>query len=266
MNPVKRFFKLNSHSLVMKPLAGLGRSINRLYENRNHDGDTNGENNLLIRFSSLNPKVIFDVGANTGDYALLAAGLCKSAAVYSFEPVRETFNLLQANLNNDEGQRIVAINKGLYKTNGKLQINKYPRNTLASLYDIKGLHYPVVGTEEIEVISGDDFMSQNDLTHIDLLKMDVEGAEMDALLGLSVTFERKLIRLIQFEYGYINITTKNLLADYYDFFRSHDYIVGKIYPKTVEFREYSFKHEDFIGPNFAAVKKSDKELISILSK
>ena len=55
MNPIKRFFKINSHSPVLKPLAGLGRSINRLYENRNHDASSNGELNLLKKFASLNP-------------------------------------------------------------------------------------------------------------------------------------------------------------------------------------------------------------------
>jgi hypothetical protein len=42
--------------------------------------------------------------------------------------------------------------------------------------------------------------------------------------------------------------------------------LGKIFPKKVEFRKYDFIYEDFIGPNFIAVKKSETKLIDLLSK
>ena len=266
MNPVKLFLKNNSHSLVVRLIAKLGISVNRFYENRNHDASCNGELNLLKRLSQLNPKVIFDVGANLGEYALLATNHCKEATIYSFEPVSKTFAILQQHLKENASQNIVQLNKGFYRENKKLEINIYPSPAHASLHVIKGLAYSVQAREEIELIAGDDFIRDNGFTKIDFIKMDIEGAEMDALIGLKSAFDKKIVRLIQFEYGYINVTTKNLLTDYYDFFKSYDYIVGKIYPKYVDFREYSFYHEDFIGPNFVAVHKYDKELISILSK
>ena len=266
MNPIKKFFKVNSHSGVIKPFAGLGRSINRLYENRNHDASSNGELNLLKRFSSLQPKVIFDVGANVGEYSLLVSNHCTEASIYSFEPVSKTYAMLQETLEDHASKKITPINKGFYRENKKQLINIYPGHEHASLHDIKGLAYSIQAQEEIELITGDDFIRDMGLTKVDLLKMDVEGAEMDALVGLKSAFNEKIVRLVQFEYGYINVTTKNLLADYYDFFKNYDYIVGKIYPKYVEFREYSFYHEDFIGPNFIAVNKSDKELINLLSR
>jgi hypothetical protein len=66
--------------------------------------------------------------------------------------------------------------------------------------------------------------------------------------------------------GYINISTKKLLIDFYSFFEANGYVLGKIFPKTVEFRKYEFKYEDFIGPNFIAVKKAETNLINSLSK
>ena len=104
------------------------------------------------------------------------------------------------------------------------------------------------------------------INHIDLLKIDVEGGEMDVLLGFKSYLKNKQISLIQFEYGYINITTKVLLSDYYEFFEGLGYAIGKIYPKYVDFRAYSFKHEDFIGPNFMAVDKEKHDLIDLLKK
>ncbi len=123
----------------------------------------------------------------------------------------------------------------------------------------------MVRQDTIEVVNGDNLVEELQLSTIDFLKLDIEGAKMDALLGFNNSFKEKKIRAVQFEYGYINITSKKLLCDYYDFFSSHGYRVGKIYPKGIEFRDYAFKHEDFIGPNFVAIHSSDMELYKLLS-
>ncbi len=264
MNFLKRFAKSNSHNVLIKPFAGLGRSINRFYENRNHHAETNGELRVLKRISVLNPQTIFDVGANVGDYAELARRACPQAKIYSFEPVQSTFEILERNLLERKIENVFAIKKGLFKEDKKITINIYPGHEHASIHDLKGVSYSVVGHDTIEVIKGDTLMEEFQLNSIDLLKLDIEGAEMDALVGFEKSFTENRIRAVQFEYGYINITSKKLLCDYYDFFRSFGYTVGKIYPRSVEFRGYSFKHEDFIGPNFIAIHESDHELKRLL--
>jgi FkbM family methyltransferase len=260
MNLLKHFVKINSHNILVKPFAGLGRSVNRFYENRNHNAETNGELRILQKISKLNPQTIFDVGANVGDYAALSRRICPDTRIYSFEPVKSTFQILEKNLLNKNIGNVIAINKGLFKEDKKIEINIYPGHEHASLHDLKGVSYSVVRQDTIEVVNGDRLFKELRLNSIDLLKLDIEGAEMDALLGFGDALKARKIRAVQFEYGYINITSKILLCDYYDFFRSYGYIVGKIYPKSVEFREYSFKHEDFIGPNFIAIHQSDHEL------
>lgn len=95
------------------------------------------------------------------------------------------------------------------------------------------------------------------------MKIDIEGAAYDAWEGFEKSLEQGLIRAVQLEYGYINISTKRLLIDFYRFFEKHNYILGKIFPKTVAFREYAFKYEDFLGPNFITVQQNDQELIDL---
>ena len=147
-----------------------------------------------------------------------------------------------------------------------MQINVYPSHTHSSIYDIEPLPYSIVEKEKINLIKGDDFIKENNISNIDLLKLDLEGAEFNAIQGFSKALNEKKIRIIQFEYGYINITTKKLLIDYYNFFSERGYLVGKIFPKYVEFRSYKFKYEDFIGPNFIAVRENDVELINQISR
>jgi FkbM family methyltransferase len=262
MNVVKRFFKRTSHNFLLGALSSFGRSVNRLYENRNHDISSNGELWLITRMARTNPGVIFDVGANTGKYCSQLLKYCSTARIYCFEPVQKTFEMLKASNRSD---RVTFIKKGLFKENSQLEINIYPSHTHASLYDLKAIPYETVGKETIELIKGDDFVEANRIDKIDLLKLDIEGSELDALKGLTKAFQSKKVRAVQFEYGYINITTKNLLIDYYEFFEGLNYRVGKLYPQSVHFRSYKFKHEDFIGPNFVAVQKDDDELIRLLS-
>lgn len=261
---IKRILKKNSHNLVFKALAGFGRSLNRFYENRNHDLQSNGELTLLKKLVKFKPVVIVDGGANIGDYALYASRICPNANIYAFEPVKETFAQLETNTENHP--KVIPIQKGLYKDNCSKRINLFSSSEHSTIYNLQGLSYDSVKTANIELIKGDDFLKENKIDTVDLLKLDLEGAEYDAILGFEETIKDGKVKIIQFEYGYINISTKKLLIDFYKFFESHGYIVGKIFPKNIEFRKYEFKYEDFLGPNHIAIKRSETELIKILQQ
>jgi FkbM family methyltransferase len=264
MKMIKSFFKRNSHNTLFKILAGFGKSLNRLYENRNHDIYSNGELTILKKMTKLNLSVVIDGGANIGKYSLLTNKYNPDARIYSFEPVENTYKKLQENV--DRYKNIFPIKKGLYSENGTKEINIFPSDTHSSLYRIKGPSYESREKKEVELVRGDDFMKDYKINEIDLLKIDLEGAEYEAILGFEEHINKGKIKMIQFEYGYINITTKHLLIDFYSYFDNRDYIVGKIFPKNVEFRKYEFKHEDFLGPNFLAVKKTETDLINLLMK
>jgi FkbM family methyltransferase len=264
MSTAKRIFKRNSHNSFFKALAGFGRALNRLYENRNHDVHSNGELTLLKKLAKHDPSVIIDGGANIGKYSLVVHQLISEAVIYSLEPVKNTYKLLKENIG--ENEHIIPVEKGLYNTNCTREINLFPSHTHSSLFAIEGLAKKPSEKQTIKLIKGDDFMKEYKLDEIDLLKLDLEGAEFDALLGFEEHLNKGKIKMIQFEYGYINITTKKLLIDFYNFFESKGYIVGKIFPKTVEFRKYQFKYEDFLGPNYIAVKKSETGLIELLER
>jgi len=262
MGVLRTVFRRNTHNSFFKALAGFGRSMNRFYENKNYDSKSNGEEVLLKKLAKLNPRIVFDGGANIGKYSKLLKDQIPAAFIYSFEPVSNTFKKLKDNVANYEN--IHLVNKGLYKENTSQEINLYLSSTHSSLVDIQGIHYESTGKQRIELVKGDDFIKEHNIDKIDLLKLDLEGAEYDALNGFSEALKTQKIRIVQFEYGYINITTKKLLLDYYKFFEQYGYKVAKLFPKTVEFRNYHFKHEDFLGPNFIAVHKDDTELIKLL--
>jgi len=261
---LKRWFKRNTHNRVQKALASFGRAMNRLYENRNHDIYSNGEVWLLKKLGQFNPEVIIDGGANIGDYALQVARNCPSATIYCFEPVPNTFKIL-TETTRDISNKANLIQKGLSDNNGVLTINLFESNAHSSFFNHQGITPDLKETIQIEVIKGDDFVSENQVAKIDLLKLDIEGAEMIALKGFEQSLQHGQIKVIQFEYGYLNILTKNLLMDYYDYLEPFGYSLGKLYPKKVVFRAYHNKYEDFIGPNFIAVHHSAQDIIKAIS-
>lgn len=263
MLAIKRLFKRNTHNLFFKLLSTAGRSINRFYENRNHDIQSNGEEWLIKQISKIHPALIFDVGANIGKYCLLAKKHNPTTQVVCFEPVKSTFLKLKSIV--DTLANVTLVNAGLFDENKKITINIYPSHTHASVFNLKAVPYECTGKEEIGLISGDDYVNDHKIEFIDLLKLDVEGAELNVIKGFKNALAQKKIRIIQFEYGYINVTTKNLLVDYYEYLTQFGYIIGKLYPKKVEFRGYQHKHEDFIGPNMIAIAGDDVELKKLLS-
>ncbi len=261
---IKTLFKRYSHNLLFKWVGGFGLSVYRLYENRNHRIESNGERTLLKKLVRLQPRLIIDGGANVGKYAREVLRHCPGVTLHCFEPVEETFRELEKNL---QGEPHVYLHrKGLWREDGPREIVLYPSHTHASLFRLEHVPYEQIGTMTVEMVRGDRFVEENGIERIDLLKLDLEGAEYDALEGFRETLRKGKIRMVQFEYGYINIITKHLLIDHYRFFSELGYRVGKIFPRKVKFRPYRFKYEDFLGPNYVAVREDDKELIDLLTK
>jgi hypothetical protein len=57
-----------------------------------------------------------------------------------------------------------------------------------------------------------------------------------------------------------------LLADYYRFFEDRGFVLGKLFPRHVEFKHYDIgRDENFLGPNFVAVREARPDLVRLLS-
>lgn len=98
---------------------------------------------------------------------------------------------------------------------------------------------------------------------IDFMKIDVEGMEYKVLEGFGDMIAQ--VRAVQFEYGIFNISSRHLLLDLMSFFEHRGFLVGKIYPRQVEFFSYHFDRENFLGSNFIAVRKDEEAYIRLLS-
>lgn len=237
------------------------------YENLNYDFDSNGEAFVLQTLQArAGIKTILDVGANQGDWSQIAARTFPQAAIHSFEIVSSTYQKLAENCRSCPN--VTTHNVGMSDQNGTTTVYfSQAQSVLATCVPgfTQSFHNYEPKTEVAKVTTGDSFCAENQLTSVDFLKMDVEGFEPNVLRGFAGMLKSGRIKIIQFEYGYINAATKFLLKDFYDVLTPFGMKIGKIYPNYVDFRDYNFRDENFYGPNYLAVHESLIPVIQALS-
>ena len=86
----------------------------------------------------------------------------------------------------------------------------------ASLYRdvIEDLHNASAIAHEVSVVSISDFVVENDVNEIALLKIDTEGNEFAVLQGARALLDRGAIKVIQFEFNVMNIVSRTYLRDF----------------------------------------------------
>lgn len=248
------------HNPLLRTAAKLCRKYLKWYGNASYKPHQNGERWLLQALSREPMRTIVDVGANVGDWSLLAAAVFPDATIYALEIVPRTAATLRERT--AAVSRIKPFDLGLADHTGTMTVRFNPAATTHTTFT----EYPH-GWEgeriEARVMRGDEFLTREGLPSVDLLKLDVEGAEHLVLRGLGDALPGRRIRFIQFEYGRVNVLTRFLLKDFYELFTRDGYVVGKIYPDYVDFRDYDLGDEDFLGPNYLACR-NDEPLIARL--
>jgi len=241
-------------------------ALHRGYENLDGDFSHNGERFVLKKAAeNAEIKIIFDVGANIGRWSRMAAGIFPRADIYSFEIIKDSYERLARNCR--EYKNIRPYNVGLSDIEGEKDAFFSPdRSSHATCVKnfSEEFHHYQPQRSMVRMDTGDRFCSREKIVSIDYLKIDAEGFEPQALKGFEGMLKAGKIRVIQFEYGYVNAFVKFLLKDFYDYLRPFDMRVGKIYPNHVEFRDYRLQEDNFCGPNYLAVRSSEESLIKAL--
>lgn len=128
------------------------------------------------------PAIIVDAGANIGLSSIYFVNRCPNARIFAIEPEEGNFRLLKKNV--APYPRIVPIRAALWGAAGTLQIvdpslghwGYQTRNSVDG-------NTPVIGS--VAAVTIPDLMRSYDFAHIDMLKMDIEGAEEEVLANCS---------------------------------------------------------------------------------
>ena len=151
---------------------------------------------LDLKRAGLNPKIIFDVGANDGQTARGYLKHFPNATIYCFEPVNGVYETLVAQTNNVQ---IKCFKVGLGEVAGGAEIHK--SDTYNGAGAINADNTEVLSeTEIIQIAVGDVFCKEQHISEIDLLKIDTEGYELPVLKGLASMLKKT--RFIYVEAGF----------------------------------------------------------------
>ena len=139
--------------------------------------------------------VIADFGANIG---LTSYYFKDFGKVYAVEPAKMHREAIEAMIKQNNIDNIVVCPYAISNKNGKTQFIHNENSTMFMLKDV-GL-MGKTGSEEVETVTVEEFMNRNKLDHIDLLKMDLEGAESEVITSEEFKSVMPKINLIIGEY------------------------------------------------------------------
>ncbi len=206
--------------------------------------------------------VVFDVGANIGDYALLVRRHLPRAVVYAFEPAKAVYEELSEHVR-AEGESVRPFNLGFSDTEKTVELYSYTVEgqavSLISSIDLRlptqAVEVKTQASERVRVETLDRFCEREGVELIDFLKLDVEGHELSVLKGARRLLSEGRVSVIQFEFGPANIYSRTFFYDFWSLL-GDDYRIYRIVPEGIApITFYGEHHEIFLTTNYLAVRK-----------
>ena len=237
-------------------------AFRRRLDNVNFNAESNGELRFLQMMSCIHPRCVFDVGAHEGQWTLRLLAMYPQCTVHAFEIMPSSFQKLKQATAALSAQ--VVLNPwGLSDSPGHVELYASDDDSsTATAYPIRGVaEHDAFYTTRLQgtVRRASDYVRGHRIETVDLLKIDVEGMDLRVIKGFGDELRR--VRVIQFEYGVFNISSRDLLGDFWVYLTDRGYAVGKIYPRSVDFFQYHYDRENFLGNNYVAVRREEQALI-----
>ena len=190
--------------------------------------------NCVESIKEFSEPVIFDVGANIGTFTTWMSKAFPNGKIHAFEPQRQVFQMLSGNAAINNLYNVYTYNMGLGKENTKIEFeepNYFEKNDFGTFSLVENVITQRTNNKiVVQINTLDWFVEYYNIPKIHLLKIDVEGMDLDVLIGASKTIKkhfpvifiehfdnRKSIIddiknfLDQFEYGYTQVGN-NLLC------------------------------------------------------
>jgi FkbM family methyltransferase len=206
----------------------------------------------LLGAAADGPLVVVDVGANMGAWTREALRALPQATVHAFEPSEAAFAALSSAF---EAEPRVSLHRlALGDSNGQATLyTNDPGSGIASLTKRRLDHIGVEMSEEekISVRTLASWADEAGLDAADVLKLDVEGHELDVIRGAGHLLDR--VRVLQFEFGGCNIDTRTYFQDFWYLLTDAGFRLYRLGPTGLRaIPEYSEYEEVFVTTNFFA--------------
>ena len=203
-------------------------------------------------------RVVFDVGANEGKWTEEVLRMKSNLEVHCFEPSPSIFARLQQRL---RFPNVHLVQKGLSADEEERAF--FPEEI--SVYQGFGVGHTTttrtgVVTETVSLTTLSNYIKENNVQRVDLMKLDVEGHELQVLRGGLTDFKTGRIKRLYFEYHGTFIKSGIFLRDIFMLFEGLDYRFYKLMPDHLQRVEaYDYRLENFQFKHFAVIHSSVPE-------
>jgi FkbM family methyltransferase len=140
--------------------------------------------------------VIFDVGANIGTFTTWMAKAFPNGKIYAFEPQRQVFQMLSGNAAINNLYNVYTYNIGLGEENTKVEFeepNYFEKNDFGTFSLVENVISQTTSNKIVVPINTLDwFVEYYNIPRVHLLKIDVEGMDLDVLIGGQNTIKKHL--------------------------------------------------------------------------
>ena len=180
--------------------------------------------------------VVFDVGANEGQSAQRYLDRFPGSHIYCFEPVCDTFHRLEDNLKGNDRVLCFQIALGSSKGKGKMVLQGTSDMFFLSGQSQEAPVNEDVTTEEVDIVTLDEFCLARKINQISYLKIDTEGGDLEVLRGAEGMLAGQRIDLVEVEAG-MNPGNKRHVPfeDLKKYLESRRYFLFGVYEQINEF-------------------------------
>ena len=201
---------------------------------------------------------VFDIGANQGQFLREALRYLKNRRheIHSFEPGTGAYEILYSAFHT---QPNVSLNhNAVGNVCGKVTLwfdAEGSAGASLSQRDLSHLGREFLNAESVTMTTVDRYCETKGIEFVDLLKIDVEGHELDVLTGAKNLFDRGGVGMVLFEFGGCNVDSRVFFRDLWSFFNSVNMRLGRLTPTgyVTPLTRYSEALEQYRTTNFIAV-------------
>jgi FkbM family methyltransferase len=224
------FSRLLCSRLLHRPVRALDAYVNFLMGKGSGTGwDLSHEIQTARSLVYAERPVVFDVGANVGEWSRGFLEEVPLARLYLFEPspgCQRQIEALKLNyaalipaaVGDHQGKASLLFSSAL---DGSASL--YPRGDSY----FRDRNYETI---EVDVVTIDGVMASRHLDFVDFLKMDIEGHELRALEGARKALEEKRIGALSFEFGSGNINSRTFFRDLWELLTKRGLRIWRITP------------------------------------
>jgi FkbM family methyltransferase len=215
----------------------------------------------VAKFIGINPVLAIDIGGNVGNYTVGLVSKYPDLEIHIFEPSKYNVKILENRFSTNK--KITVVPRAISaKTGDAILFSDKDGSDLASLTKRKLEHFNIDFNreEKISLIRFDEYWRQTLKSRpMDLVKIDVEGHELNVLAGFGDAISS--VKIIQFEFGGCNIDTRTFFQDFWYFFQGNNFEIYRIAPfGVIHLDKYSEMDEYFSTTNFIAVNRNLKNI------